>query len=104
MSVHLDINELPRDADGILVGMYHVRDHASGRCLEEVGERAIGGAELSRMDAALGLYMRIQPADADTAEACARHVYERTKDGARAKALRAMFAVKKPRKVKESRK
>lgn len=93
----LTIQELPRDPDGAIVGMYHVRDRASGRHLEEVGERAVGTFELERLEAALGSYMTITPADADTAEACARHLYEKTKDGARAKALRALFAKPKPR-------
>lgn len=95
MSTILGIDGLPRDSDGILVGQYHVRSRSSGGWIEEVGDRAVGGAELARLDAAFGSYITIAPADADTAEACARHIYETTGDGARAKALRTLR--RKPR-------
>jgi hypothetical protein len=101
MSTFLSLSEIPRDRDGAIVGQYHVRDRASGRSLEEVGERAVGAGELDRLDAAFGSYMTIAPADADTAERCARHVYERTKDPVRAKALRTMFAKPRPKAPKK---
>lgn len=97
MSTFLSLSEVPRDRDGAIVGLYHVRDRASGRPLEEVGERAVGAGELDRLDAAFGSYMTIAPADADTATVCARAVFERTKDGARAKALRALASKLRPK-------
>lgn len=100
-SPHLTIDELPYDGDGALVGMYHVR-HREGGLVEEVGDRAIGSFELIRIEAAYGAGVHITPADAETAEACARLVFERTKDKARAKALRALFA--KPKAPREPKK
>lgn len=101
---HLSINELPYDGDGALVGMYHVRLRSGGGLLEEVGDRAIGSFELIRIEAAFGAAITIAPADADTAEACARAIFERTKDKARAKALRALFAKPRPKAPREPKK
>lgn len=103
MSTILALSELPRDRDGAIVGAYAVRQR-SGAPLEEVGDRPVGQAELERLDAAFGSFMTIAPADAETAEACARHLFERTKDGARAKALRRMFAKPRAKKAKKAKK
>lgn len=98
MTTLLHIDDVPRDRDGAVIGSYVVRD-ASGALLEEVGERLIEGPELLRLEAAFCGRVTIAPADAATAEACARHVFEKTSDGARAKKLRALF--RKPRPKKE---
>lgn len=99
MSTFLTWSELPRDRDGAITGTYAVRER-SGGLVEGVGERAVEGPELERLDAGLGAYITIAPADAATAEACARRVFELTGDGPRAKALRALFATRKKKAAK----
>lgn len=95
MSTLLLFFELPRDADGIIVGEYSVR--AADGAPFEGWEGPRSAADVLYLNAAHSDQLRYVPTDAETAEACARHIFECSGDGKRAKALRALFARKAPR-------
>lgn len=96
----LGIDDLPCDELGWPAGVYtlHVGtltdDYPDAHFRKGVAERVPGRA-VARLHQSFGGAMKIAPSDAATAELCARRVFERTGDGAKAKALRALFAVPK---------
>lgn len=93
----LTASELPRDADGAPIGVYRLRlgelteGYPGANFVRGVAD-GVRGFDVTRLADAFGPSLRIEPADPETAEACARLLFERTGDGARAKALRALHA------------
>lgn len=92
----LNLSDIPRDADGLPLGVFRLRlgtvteSYPGAAFVDGVAER-VTGLPVRRMAEAFGTQLAIEPGDAETAEACARAIYERTGDGARAKSLRALY-------------
>lgn len=92
----LNLSEVPRDADGLPLGVFRLRfgtvneTYPGAVFVDGVAEQVTGLA-VRRMAEAFGSPLAIEPGDAETAEACARAIYESTGDGARAKSLRALY-------------
>lgn len=89
-------SDLPRDDTGAPVGTYRLRvgdlteTYPGADFRDGVADR-VPGRIVARLVEAFGEGMGIRPADVETAEACARHIYETTGDGERAKAVRSLF-------------
>ena len=108
----LSSSQLPRDDTGFPRGVYRLRmgeltETYPGAAFRDGVAEHVDGRHVARLAEAFGPELVIEPGDADTAEACARLVYETTGDGALAKRLRALHRRQRraaPRKSRRKKK